>query len=568
MRRFRSPILLLMCLITVVACARSEPAVAPVRPEVVAAAKPEQSRTLSILMRVEPNELSDGVEDRAWVHIPLFSAPLAAWSLQGIPYPVLAEAVPQLNTDTWRVADDGRMETTFRLRPDLTWHDGTALTAEDFVFTLRAQRARAEWGLITTPIELAQIEDIVSPDARTVVIRWRRPYTEAAAPELIPFPRHILEGALAEGQHVFSGHPYWTTEYVGAGPFRLDRWERGAFLEGVAFDRYALGQPKIPRVKLTWNNDPAVSLTRLSAGDADMAVDGAIRFEQAALLRQQWNVQNGEGILLNPTSLRYIQTQARPDYADPKALLDVRVRRAILHAIDRPSLAETMIEDRSMVADTIPPPTVGYYAAVERVVQKLPYDLRRSEQLMAEAGFNKGADGFYTSPTEGRFRLEVRGVASGAEEQDTTIVNDYLRRASMDTFITLLPASQRAVDNKTKGTFPGLTTNNATLSRDLGLDKYVSSRIGGPENDWVGGNRSGWWHPEFDRLFDAWTTSLDSSKRTQLVVDMMKLLSDEMASLPLYYNFQVVAHSNALRGPQPHTPDGTRYGNAHEWAWR
>jgi peptide/nickel transport system substrate-binding protein len=519
-------------------------------------------------MRVEPQELSEGTEDRAWVHVPLFNAPLAAWNLQGTPFSVLAEAVPQLNSDTWRVLPDGRMETTYRLRPDLTWHDGAPLTSEDFVFTLQAQRARAEWGIITTPIEIRQIEAVSSPDPRTVVIQWRQPYAEAAAPELLPFPRHILEASLAEGQNAFAGHPYWTTAYVSAGPYRLERWERGTFIEGTAFDRYALGQPRIQRIKLTWNNDPAVSLTRLSAGDADMAVDGAIRFEQASLLKQQWNVQNNEGILLNPTSLRYIQTQARPDYVSPRALLDVRARRAILHAIDRPALAETMIEDRSMVADTIPPPTVSYYSAVERVVQKLPYDPRRSEQLLTELGYTRGADGAFAHPTEGRFRLEVRGVAGGQEEQDTTIVADFLQRAGMDSYLTLLPASQRAVDNKTKGTFPALTTNNATLSRDLGLDKYIRSKIGTPENDWVGSNRSGWSHPEFDRLYDAWTAALDLSQRTQHLVDMVKLLNDEMAALPLYYNFQVVVHTAALRGPQPHTPDGTRYGNVHEWEWR
>ena len=44
---------------------------------------------------------------------------------------------PQLNTDSWRVLPDGGMETTYRLRPDLTWHDGTALTAEDWAFSWR-----------------------------------------------------------------------------------------------------------------------------------------------------------------------------------------------------------------------------------------------------------------------------------------------------------------------------------------------------------------------------------------------------------------------------------------------
>ena len=52
------------------------------------------------------------------------------------------------------------------------------------------------------------------------------------------------------------------------------------------------------------------------------------------------------------------------------------------------------------------------------------------------------------------------------------------------------------------------------------------------------------------------------------MVQMMKLLNDELPSLPLYYNFQVVAHTAALVGPEPITPDSTRFGNVHQWSWR
>jgi hypothetical protein len=45
-------------------------------------------------------------------------------------------------------------------------------------------------------------------------------------------------------------------------------------------------------------------------------------------------------------------------------------------------------------------------------------------------------------------------------------------------------------------------------------------------------------------------------------------MSDEMPSVPLYYQFQVVAHTAALRGPEPFTPDSTRYANVHQWEWR
>ncbi|MPZ15070.1 MAG: hypothetical protein GEU73_11710 [Chloroflexi bacterium] len=566
MKWIRPWIVPLLVAISVAACTPATPGTAPGGP---GSPSPQAGRTLNITMRVEPPTILEGSVDRSAVHKPLFAATLGAWSLQEEPYPVLAEAVPQLDTDQWKVSPDGRMETVYRLRSGLTWHDGTPLTAEDFVFTLRAERARVEWGLEQSSAELRQIDEITAPDPSTVVIAWRQPYTEAAAPDLIPFPQHIVEPPLDQGDpELFGNLPYWNVEWVGAGPYRIEGWERGAYIEGTAFDDYALGAPKIGNVRLTWGNDPNVNLTQMLAGTADIALDGSLRFEQARTLKERWQ-SDGEGtIMLNPTSLRYMQTQYRPDYVQPRALLNPDVRAAILHAIDRPTLAETMIEDRTMVADTVPPRTAAYYQAVDDATSKFPYDLRRTEQLMAGAGFTKGSDGVYTSPEEERFHVEVRGVSGGQEEQDTTIVNDFLHRAGFEGQILLLPSSARAVGDEIKGTFPGLTLNNNTLQRGLGLDKWHSSRIGRPETNWVGGNRQGYANPEYDRLHDLWRTTLNRTEATQHLIQMMKLLSEEVAYLPLYYNFQVVAHTTELTGPQSITPDSTRYGNIHQWAWR
>jgi len=527
------------------------------------------SRTLNVIMRVEPPTMMDSSVDRAAVHKPLFSANLAYWNLQNEPYPVLSESIPQLNTDTWRVFPEGRMETTFRLKGGLAWHDGTPLTADDFVFGRRVAIARVDWGLDQTSAEVRQVDEVLAPDARTVVIKWKQPFMLAAGPESLPFPRHILQPALDQGDgEAFGNLPYWTTEYVGAGPYRVDRWERGAFIEGAAFDKFALGQPKVSRIRLTWNNDPNVSLTRLIAGDADVALDGSLRFDQARVLKEQWIPQTGGTILLNPTSLRYIQVQARPEYANPKALLDSRVRKAIQHSIDRAALAETMLDDSSMVADTVPPPSVPYYAEVMRAVARYPYDLRAAEQLMARVGYAKGPDGVFVSQTDGRFHLEIRGVSGGQEEQDTTIVAGNLRDGGLDPTMMLLPSSTRAVDDRTKGTFPGLTLNNNTLQIGLGLNKWLTSNIGGPWDNWTGGNRMGWSNAEFDQTYEQWSTTLDRADSARLMAQMMKVLGDELPSPPLYYNFQILAYSGALTGPQVITPDSTRFGNIHEWMWK
>src|SRR5437867_3809788 len=103
--------------------------------------------TLAIVLRVEPVGMTDSASSLNRISLALFSAYLAQKDNKENPYPVLATAVPRLNTDTWRILPDGKMETTFRLRSGLTWHDGHPLTAEDFAFGRRVAMAKIEWGL-------------------------------------------------------------------------------------------------------------------------------------------------------------------------------------------------------------------------------------------------------------------------------------------------------------------------------------------------------------------------------------------------------------------------------------
>src|SRR5712692_9198621 len=104
--------------------------------------QPAPSRTLVAAIRVELNSLATIPLQTAGVARyfagRLFNAELANLDPQGNAQPYLAETLPQLSTQDWQVFQDGRMETMYHLRPNLTWQDGTAFSAEDFVFGWRA----------------------------------------------------------------------------------------------------------------------------------------------------------------------------------------------------------------------------------------------------------------------------------------------------------------------------------------------------------------------------------------------------------------------------------------------
>jgi peptide/nickel transport system substrate-binding protein len=462
------------------------------------------------------------------------------------------------------------METVYRLKPGLTWHDGTPFSAEDFALGFRSKQARIAWGQSQPTLEAQLMEGVRADDDRTVVITWRQPYADAAKVEQFdPIPRHIMGAPLEAGSpEAYGGHPYWTTEYVGVGPYRLQRWEPGALIEATAFDGFALGRPKIDRVVLTWSADPNASLSRLLSGDVDMAADSALQFQQAVLLRD-WAADRRGNVLLSPTQVRHFNIQLRPEFTTPRAIFDVRVRKAIMHALDRPAIAEAMLEGEGTIAESMIPPTAGFYPLVDRVIPKYPHDLRRAEELMAEAGFTKGADGVYASSSEGRFAPEVRGLAEGQDAQETTIVVDFLRRAGIDAALNLVPTAIYNVNRDEQiSTFPAIRTTYATLSGDYAMNKFSSTEIAKLENAWRGSNRTGWVSPAFDRVYEAFSRALDRNERNNLMAEMARLLNESLPVMPMYFNFEVVAHAAGLVGPEVAAPASTAHSKAYQWEWR
>jgi peptide/nickel transport system substrate-binding protein len=538
------------------------------------AARPsEPQRPLVVLTRLEPTELAarplrqgGSIFD---VTKRLFNANLVILDDKAVPHPYLAEALPQLNTDSWKVFPDGRMETTYRLKPNLTWQDGQPLTAEDFVFAWRVY-VSPDLGFASTP-PTGLMDEVVAVDPRTVLIRWARPYPEAGAlTELFPpFPRHLLASSFETGPNWADGFlalPFWTREYIGLGPFKVDRWEPGVEIQASAFPGHVLGAPKIARLIMRWNGDPNAALANFLAGEAHVSADSSIQTVHANTLKRAWEARNEGTILFKPDLWRAISFQFRPELTTPAAILDPRVRKAIAHAVDKSVINEVEFEGEGIMTETIIPPMVDYFPTVERAIAKYPLDLRRSEQLMGEAGFTRGGDGMYASSATGRLNFEVKTNASAQFEQQMSILADGWRRAGFDFREVVNPAAL-AQNSEVRATFPSLFTFSSG-GGERALITYTSAFIPREENRWNGANRGGWSNAEFDRLVDRLNGTLDRIQRGQIIADMARVYNDDLPAISIYFQPSVFAHVSALRGPKLVAPESSTAWNVYEWEFR
>jgi peptide/nickel transport system substrate-binding protein len=209
---------------------------------------------------------------------------------------------------------------------------------------------------------------------------------------------------------------------------------------------------------------------------------------------------------------------------------------------------------------------VSYFAALDRAITKYSYDPRRADQLLAEGGYTKGADGIYASPSDGRFAMEVAVAQGPRNDTEVQVMADGLKRQGLDTSIRIIPRVQ-ITDPYVLANFPGILIGSHNRAVIPPLTRFRISEIARPETRGRGNNYSGWTNPEGDRLVSAYETALDPNDRNQRLIDLLKLVSDEVPIYPLYYNLEFMAHASSLRGPMVVVLSDATTWNVHEWFW-
>src|SRR5262249_2784 len=153
-------------------------------------------------------------------HRLMFHAGLTIFDDHTVLQPRLAEKVPSLDDGTWSVAEDGSMELTWTLKPNVRWHDGAPLTSADFVFGTQVARDPDMPGDCRV-VGTRQLREVLGPDARTLLVRFSKPFVNANHGDLTPaLPTHILGDPYTRGEkQTLPNSPFWTTDFVGLGPF-------------------------------------------------------------------------------------------------------------------------------------------------------------------------------------------------------------------------------------------------------------------------------------------------------------------------------------------------------------
>jgi peptide/nickel transport system substrate-binding protein len=482
---------------------------------------------------------------------------LAAFDDRGQLLPLLAEAVPTTDNGQWRVFPDGRMETTWRMREGTRWHDGTPFTTADVLFHARVVQDREI--AVFADVRYESIEEFEAIDDRTFTVKWRRPHIEANEVFTYGFmPRHILEPTYLENKAAFTDHRYWSDAYIGTGPYRMQEFVRDSHIVLQANDAYPLGRPRIDEVVVRFMPDNNTLLASILAGGVDMTLGQTLSIDQAMVLRDQWP----DGKIVTAVK-RWWEMHPQHYNPTPAIVANADFRRAMLQAIDRPTLAET-IGGGSPVAHSIVSPDSADYRLVESGIVRYDYDPRQATQGLERLGYVKAADGFYRDASGQRLTVEVRTSPGDANEKSMLAIAANWQQLGVAAEPFLISAAQNR-DQQFRSEFPGFNVRNHPTGLRFVGQFFHSSEARTPENRFLGSNGSRYRNPEMDAFIDAYFSTIPERPRFEHATRALQHATDQVVTLGLFYGTLPTMVGNRIQNVGPGGERAEQTWNLMSW---
>ena len=387
----------------------------------------------------------------------------------------------------WTVSDDGLVY-TFALTPDAVFHNGVPLTAEHVVFSF--ERAMAEDSVNAQKQLFEPIAALEAADDHTVTITLERP-TGHFLFNLGWGDMVIVEPSSAETNR---------TTPVGTGPFRFARWVTGDRVELERNPDYWGEAPALARATFKFIPDPAAATAAMLAGDIDAfanfpAPEALGQFEADPRFEVVIGSTEGETILAI--------NNAQPP------LDDIRVRRALAHAVDRQAVIDgAMFGYGTPIGSHFAP----HHPAYVDLTDRYPHDPERAEALLAEAGVEN-------------LQLTLKLPPPSYARRGGEIIQAQLAVVGIEASIIPMEWAQWL-----EQVFQGKDYDLTIVSHTEPMDIDIYARA-----DYYFGYNN----PEFDAVIEALGETQDTDTRMELFAQAQEILAEDSVNAFL---FQLAKH--------------------------
>lgn len=425
------------------------------------------------------------------------------------------ELVPSLATE-WEEVEENLFE--FKLRDDVTFHNGEDFTADDVAYTLHRATESPTIGHIVEAIDPDTIEVV---DEHTIRVGTK----EAFGPFLTHLA-HPAVGIMNEKAVEEAGDDYGITTVVGTGPFEFEEWVTGTHVIANRYEDYWGDAPEIDTIEFNTVADPSVRLIELESGSVDIAYDIAPSDISAV-------EENDDLTLINTPNLgsEYLGLSLHND----TPLRDKKVREAIAHAVDVESIVDTVYEG---VGEQMSGPINELVFGFNPDLDPIEYNTDTAKELLEEAGYPGGG-----------FKLSLY-VGDNSQEriQVSQVVSEALSEIGIDVEVVQMEWGaylDAAAVGEPDMFLLGWTT--VTTDADYGLYPLFHSN-----NFGEAGNRTFYANDRVDELLDLGRFTTDQDERVGYYHEVQEILHDELPWIFLQTRENVTGLSNRVHGFEHH----------------
>jgi peptide/nickel transport system substrate-binding protein len=503
--------------------------------------------------------------------------PLLTVNAAGVFTPVLAAEVP--SRVNGGVSADGK-SVTYRLKKGIRWGDGRPFSADDVVFTFHFLNNKETAS--PTLGTYVNVESVQAIDANTVKITFKTPtpawFVPFVGEQGMIIPRHALDPYVGNN----SRNAPFNLKAFGTGPYKVESFRPGDLVVYTINEYYRdPDKPAFARVEMKGGGD-ATSAARavLETGEYDYAWNMQVEWPVLQRMAQAGKgmifTEGGGGVeqincnLTDPN--KEVDGQRSSVKAPHPFLSDRKVRQALSLAIDRETIAKQLYgQEGDASANILTTPT-----RLSSKNTKIAFDIAKANQLLDEAGWQRGPDGIRQ---KGGVKLEVTYATSvnTLRQKEQQVVKDGFAKIGVG-------ATLQSVD---AGVFfsssPGNTDTYSHFYRDLEMftstftspfpNQYMARWYSGDpakdiaqkENNWYGLNISRWVNKEYNQLFDQAQSELDPKKNDGLWIKMNDLVVSEGVSLPIIDRRIVSVRSNTLDVGANQSPFDSETRNISDW---
>jgi len=468
----------------------------------------------------------------------------------------LCTTLPSREAGTIRdwTTPDGKpgLEVDYTIQKGATWGDGKPITTEDVQFTWEI--GRNETSGVNNQELYRRMEKIVSKDDKSFTIFWNKRTCEAEAiNDFEIVPAHLERDAASEPaayrtRNAYDSDPTQAGLYFG--PYRITRVEPGATVVLEPNPTWWGQKPFFKKITIrTIENTAALEANLLSgeidyiAGEDGISLDQALEFEKRH--GKRFDVVFKPGLFYEHIDLML----------DNPVLEDVRVRRALLHGIDRASISTRLFEGKQPVADTSVHPLDSVYVDS---IRKYAFDPELARTMLDEAGWTDIRKDIRHNAAGDPLRLEIMTTAGNrVRELVEQVIQSNLRDIGVDLRIRNQPARVLFGQTIRQREFTGMAMFAWFSSpRNVPRTTLHSSMIPTVENGWSGQNYPGYRSAVMDEAIDKVEVECSDADQKRLWTTIQQTYAEDLPALPLYFRANAFIMPKWLHGV---TPTGHQY---------